>query len=275
MNGILNYLLVVLLLCAKHLLFLMGIGALLAGLIQFVNIRLLKSVIRLIGIKAYLWCIGWIGIPVHELGHALFCVIFGHRIDSLVLFDPKARDGHYGNVRHSYNKNNLWHLLGNLFIGIAPIISGTAVVWLLSVLLLRVEFKHVVWVDVQASLAGQLMALPGVLLISLRNAIAILAGIFLSFGLKSFLFLYLSFAIGTNINMSKLDKQHIPKVLKGIVIFILLFNLATAWIGDFSLSLLAGLENTLSVGYGILIFVFMLCLLFWLIISLLNKALRR
>lgn len=275
MQNVLNYLLAVVILSAKHLLLLVGISAGLAWLMQIVNIRLLRNVIRLIGHKAYLWTIGWIGIPVHELGHSFFCLIFGHRIDSLVLFDPKAKQGHYGNVRHSYNNKNPWHLLGNLFIGMAPIITGSAVIWLLTVLVLDIKFHYVSWVDVHATLTGQLLALPSVLWLSLKNGLAILAGIFLGFSWKSLLFLYLSFAIGTNINMSKMDLQHIPKVLKGLVLVIMLFNLATAWMGDFSLLALAWLENWLSVGYGVLIFVLSLCSLFLLIVWVFNKLFRR
>jgi hypothetical protein len=274
-NSILSYLLKALLLSAKQLFFLAAISAALAWLIQIVNIRLLRDVIKLIGMKAYLWTIGWIAIPLHELGHAFFCLIFAHRIDSVVLFDPKAKNGHYGNVRHSYNSKNPWNVLGNLFIGMAPIITGSAIIWLLSILLLRVEFQHVLWVDVRATLTDQLRNMPSVLFLSVKNAIAILGGIFLAFNWKSLLFLYLSFAIGTNINMSKLDKQHITGVLKGIVLFVLLFNLSTAWIGDFSLALLAGLENVLSVAYGILIFVLLLCAFFYMLIYLLNKLFRK
>ena len=274
-RSIANYLLAVLVLTAKHLLLLIGISAVLAWLMQIVNLRLLKNVIRLIGNRAYIWTIGWIGIPLHELGHAMFCIIFGHRIDSITLLDTKAKSGHYGNVRHSYNKKNPWHLLGNLFIGMAPIITGSALIWLLSILLLDVRFHYISWVDVHATLTGQLLALPKVLFLSIQNGLAILAGIFRGFSWKSLLFLYISFAIGTNINMSKMDLQHIPKVLIGIVILILCFNLATAWIGDFSLQALAWVENLFSIGYGVLIFVLSLCFFFLLLTFILNKLFHK
>ena len=71
-----------------------------------------------------------IGTPVHELGHALMCLIFGHRITDMSLWQPSAPDGRLGYVTHAYRSKNLYHILGNLFIGIGPIFSGLGVLTL-------------------------------------------------------------------------------------------------------------------------------------------------
>lgn len=68
-----------------------------------------------------------IGTPVHELGHALMCLLFAHRIQRIQLWSPKHPNGVYGFVEHSYNRKNPWARLGCLFIGLGPIFSGLAV----------------------------------------------------------------------------------------------------------------------------------------------------
>ncbi len=73
---------------------------------------------------------GVIGTPIHELSHALFCIIFGHKIEKIKLFQI-GNDGTIGYVNHSYNKKNIYHRIGNFFIGIAPIIGGTAMIYLI------------------------------------------------------------------------------------------------------------------------------------------------
>lgn len=69
-----------------------------------------------------------LGTPVHELGHAMMCPLFGHKITRICLWSPRHTDGRYGFVEHSYNKRNPWARIGSIFIGVGPIFSGMAVV---------------------------------------------------------------------------------------------------------------------------------------------------
>lgn len=71
-----------------------------------------------------------LGTPIHELGHLVMCLIFAHRVEGVCLWKSGKRDGVYGYVDHTYNRKNPYHVLGNLFIGVGPILSGFFVVML-------------------------------------------------------------------------------------------------------------------------------------------------
>lgn len=76
-----------------------------------------------------------IGTPVHELGHALMCIPFAHRItDMKLLLPPSRRSRTLGYVEHSYNRKNLWAVFGDLFISFGPIFSGLGVMILVLTL---------------------------------------------------------------------------------------------------------------------------------------------
>lgn len=80
----------------------------------------------------YFWLISsYIGSPVHEGGHALMCLLFGHRIQHIRLVPTRAGGAE---VSYTYNRKNPYAVFGNLWIGIGPIISGVAVILLILTL---------------------------------------------------------------------------------------------------------------------------------------------
>ncbi len=92
-----------------------------------------KRLMRTFGPQAGIGILSRIGTTVHETGHALFCIIFRHKIIEFVPFRPQRNPGGgltLGYVRHS-SRGTLWNRIGNLFIGTGPIIIGSAVIALL------------------------------------------------------------------------------------------------------------------------------------------------
>lgn len=79
---------------------------------------------------------GFIGTPVHECAHALFCLIFAHKITKIKLFQINSNDGILGYVEHSYNHKNVYQRIGNFFIGIAPIVVISALLSLFAYILI-------------------------------------------------------------------------------------------------------------------------------------------
>ena len=95
-----------------------------AVVIHWLESAIQKRLSERFGWRAVLWT-GWLGTPIHELSHAAMCLVFRHRIDEIALFEPDRESGRLGYVRHSFRKGNWYEELGNVFIGIAPLIGGS------------------------------------------------------------------------------------------------------------------------------------------------------
>lgn len=121
----------------KMLLYLVG---------SIVAAGLVLEVLKRITSRYMFWSLGyfgiystaWLGTPVHEAGHALMCLLFGHKLKEVKLLKFNE-EGALGHVSHSYNPKSLYHKIGNFFIGIAPILSGTAIILILIKILLPQE----------------------------------------------------------------------------------------------------------------------------------------
>lgn len=169
---------------------------------------------------------GAVGTPIHECAHALFCVIFGHKITEIKLFQINAADGTLGYVNHTYNPKNIYHKIGNFFIGIAPIIVIAAILYLMAYLLLP-EFLVELSAGVQVV---DLVADFGDALLSILSSVPIF---FLYAGTwQWWVFLVVGVVLSLHMTLSKAD---IKGALSGI-----LFLLIAVLIVDVVLGLVDG-----------------------------------
>jgi len=236
-ESILSYLWQSLSAALLQILILCGPGFFLTLILNFETGFIQKRAVAAMGQGWYLGLFGWLGTIVHELGHAACCVIFWHKIDEMQLFHPDPETGTLGYVKHSYNRTNLYQLAGNFFIGIGPILLGTAVIFLLAYWLLDLNFLSAgsSFISTSAQLDSW-EALKELLQNLWNSSSQLLVDIFswqhLS-GWQLYLFIYLVFAIGSSITLSPPDIKAALGGFGVIVLLIFVLNLATIWAGSY------------------------------------------
>ncbi|WP_338209806.1 hypothetical protein [Lactiplantibacillus paraxiangfangensis] len=115
------------------LLITLGIPGGFAGLLTFINRRSKANLVNHFGINSQVYC-GFLGIMLHEISHLILAIIFRHGIQSVQLLKrphlhPNTDDDDdlaLGYVNHTWNRHDPYQVIGNLFIGIAPIFGCTA-----------------------------------------------------------------------------------------------------------------------------------------------------
>ena len=185
---------------------------------------------KTLGAKTELYITGWIGTPIHELSHALFCIIFNHQINDIKLFTTKSDT--IGYVLHSYDSRSWYQQIGNFFIGVGPIIIGALIVYFLF-LLLAPELKENIFsvnIDYDKSAGILNMIYSGIsnIFISILNIFSnIIKNIFASQSYKNigfWIFIYLSISIASHMELSPADISHAWKGMLVIFAVSLIFN---------------------------------------------------
>lgn len=229
-NGILEFLKIVVLTTVSQLVWLLGLlfifGLLLYLFARFTRITYVKSA----GQKMDIIFTGWIGTPVHELGHAVFCILFGHKIIELKLYSPNSEDGTLGYVNHSYNPKSTYQKIGNFFIGVGPIIFGALVLYAafyylvpnMSEVFANIESQSETLVKgVRGEYAGILAAMWGTTKATLSTLFK--AHNFSDY--KFWIFLYLAICVSSHMQLSPPDIKGAKGGLISLIIFFLVINL--------------------------------------------------
>lgn len=165
----------------------------------------------------------WIGTPIHESGHLLMCYLFKHKVSEFKLFSLRPREGVLGYVNHSWNSKSLYQSIGNFFIGMGPIFSGTAALIFGMHLFLPDSFAMFSNYPTLDSGQPELNSLMNIFTFTAR----LFESIFSAKNLASLNFwIYFALAIGvsSHIALSKEDLKGAGRGLVTIFFFILLIN---------------------------------------------------
>ncbi len=177
--------------------------------------------------KTVLYSTSFIGTPIHELSHALMCIIFMHKIEEIKLFQVDDSNGVLGYVNHSYNKKNLWAVMGNFFIGTAPIICGSLLLFFsLKYLMPSAYSEMLLYAEDLQTLQGEGFSLSMItyLLATGLGFIECIIGTF-SLTIEWFLFAIIAMCIALHMNLSSADLKGALPSLPFIIIIIVALNL--------------------------------------------------
>lgn len=246
------------------------------GLLLYILARGARSLFVNAGAESVdIYLTGWIGVPLHELGHALFCVIFNHKITDIQLFKPDKNDGTLGYVTHSYNPKNWYQAVGNFFIGCGPIILGALMLYFITVLFFSDTF-----VLQKMSLIPQ----KNISFVSFFTTIwHFLQQAFVSFwqffkqqnfsSWQFWVYMYLSLAISSHMELSLPD---IRTMLRGLLVLcaILLLSALVAEVFDFSLAAMFSSSLIMNYLYALLLFAICVSTLNFVITFVITRIIR-
>lgn len=249
---------------------LLGPGLLLALCMYYLSNVLRNQSVILFGHGFWVYFTA-IGTVIHELGHVVFVILFGHTLKEVNLFGPDGDS--LGYVHHNYNPENLYQVVGNFFIGVGPIILGSIVIFFSSIFLVGDEvfspFREMVIDTSSINSAGSAWDLIQEIWANARQALGQLFQWSNLTDWQFYVFLYLVLAIGTHLKLSPSDIEGAWTGFVAIAFLVLMFNLVTLWIGDFASHYAALIGQSYSFFYTIMVFTMVLSLIFIMLFAIL------
>lgn len=225
------------------------------------------------GWKSVLWT-GWLGTPIHELSHVFMCRLFQHRIDEIALFEPDRESGRLGYVKHSFRAGNWFQELGNLFIGIAPLLGGSIVLAVLLWMFFPAAASSAIETT-RADHSGDAIAKLFAIVSSLVGNILTIANLGT---VRFWTFIYLVLCVGSHMAPSGSDYRGASRgvVMFGGIVLVGVFLLAA--IGIDSGRMVDGMIGTLGPLFAIFGLTIVLCgittAIVWLITSFFPRRFR-
>ena len=163
------------------------------------------------------------GTVIHETGHALFCLLFRHRILEIKFFSPQP-DGTMGMVSHSWDTKSLYQRAGNFFIGMGPVFTGISAIILITALLLPE-----VWGELDAPKVYTMSDLGAAFVSVTCHLIRAFGTPGLWLNWQSWVWLLLVLLIGSHVTLSREDLKNASIGIIIIPVAVLIFDLGIFW----------------------------------------------
>lgn len=224
---------------------------LLIGVVGYVISLLNRAFYKLIGdSRTACYATGFLGTPIHELSHAVMCLVFFHRIEEMRLFRI-GDDGVLGYVNHSYNPRNVYQRIGNYFIGVAPILCGGAVLFFVMpylapslYLLFDGYVEDFAYLQLQGFGLSEFLAYA---LVVMQGMLAALLT-FQADGIGLWIFYILALCIALHMNLSGADIKGALPALVPLVPALFIVNLALGILAPATYDLFGAIVHMLG-GY--------------------------
>ncbi|MEI6142729.1 MAG: M50 family metallopeptidase [Mariniphaga sp.] len=220
----------------NQLIFIFGILLILITLLSLSANLVARLSVRFWGRNLFLYGFSWLGTSVHELSHAFFALVFGHKITEIVLFEPNKDGASLGHVNHSYNKNSIYQKTGNFFIGIGPVLASGIALFFATWFIFHYDMTQNAPFRMTTEIFSNFPVLK-------QDAVALKNSLFVFYNLvfspnstvwwKVILYIYILYSIGSSMTLSSSDIRSSLSGFLWVIVFFLLFNLFTFWIGNF------------------------------------------
>lgn len=218
------------------------LGTFILGLIlNFIEDRNIDYLQNGLGRKGLL-ITGIIGVPIHEMSHFLACKLFKHDVEKVELFRPSKSkgDGVLGRVVHSRDRGNIYKMIGDFFIGTAPVIIGSFIVYILIKFYLGSEFaifNMIINIDESMKMIEDLDLFKFIIHIIMSgiNTFFLIINSPSLFSIKGIILLFAIYSICIHLSLSKADIENSKSAIPIVILIIVLCTVIFGFIGiDFN-----------------------------------------
>ena len=238
---------------------LVGPGLILTMAMHLLSLFVERQAYALLGRNLFLALFGWLGTSIHELGHAFFHLVFGHRLLEIALFKPDPTTNTLGYTRCRYNADNVYHRIGMFFVGVGPVLFGSTIIYLAARWLIGPQvFASMQTLTINETDFRSLFQIKELLGEVYRASRPVVAAYFNIENLarwQFYLFVYLTFSVGSSITLSPQDIRGASSGFFTLAILLMVSNTLTLWMGPFMMELAVKLSRLYATFYAVMIFV--------------------